>query len=164
MADTFTLAKDEFRDQLVELRQRVIRADDALRCCANQERRLEGEILRIINETIGIVANAEEGAQLGLVSVPGAIGLQTRIISIPATAAGSAVPPLVLGAVILSTGLDLFRLAQTQGALEFGDLISRAIGQSLSRRKSGCYECIKNKVLSQAAPRQRVTTKILRRA
>lgn len=162
MAEEFDpLEKD--RKDLTDLRGKLVRADDALRCCRNQEKRLEGEILRIINEVIGIAANATGEEDLALVPFPAAVGLTTKLQAVPKTAAAGAAAPLVLGAVVLSTAFDLLRVAQTQAALEFGDMISRAIGQSLSRRRSSCYECLKNKTLPQNAPRQRQVAKILRR-
>lgn len=146
--------------QLLELRKRVVRADDALRCCWNNEKRLEGEVLRILNEVIGFIENASAGVDLAFVpfaASPSLVGMAGRLIAVEAGA------PLAVGAVIVATGASLLRVAETKVAYDVWGAMSTAVGQALSTRKSGCYQCLKNKILSQENKRQRMTAKIQRR-
>lgn len=153
-------ASSEQIQQFRELRSKVIRGDRALACCLNNEKRLEGEILRILNEVIGFIENATPGQDLAfvpLVASPSLIGLAGRLVVVEAGA------PLAVGAVIVATGASLLRVAETKVAYEVWGAMSTAIGTALSTRKSGCYDCMKRQVLSQKHPRQRMVAKIQRR-
>lgn len=154
---TMTETSDEIREQLLEFRTKVVRADQALRCCRSAESRMQIDVLGAINQVIGFVANAQEGMDLALVPAPALVGLQTRLVSV---AAGG---PLAVGAVVLAGSSTLMRLATQTATLDVLDLVNTVVGQTLSNRKTHCYECLKKSLLNQKNPRHRETDKILRR-
>lgn len=142
------------------MRKRVVRADEALRCCWNNEARLQMDVLRVLNEVIGFIENASSGTDLAFVpfaASPSLVGLAGRLIAVEAGA------PLAVGAVIIATGASLARVAETKVAYDVWGAMSTAVGQALSTRKSGCYTCLKNKILSQENRRERMVAKIQRR-
>lgn len=153
-------ASSEQQAQFKELRTHVVRADRALACCLNNEKRLEGDILRVLNEVIGFIENATADQDLAfvpMVASPSLIGLAGRLVVVEAGA------PLAVGAVIIATGASLLRVAETKTAYEVWGVMSNAVGTALSTRKSSCYECLKKNTLSQKHPRKRVTEKIQKR-
>lgn len=115
------------------------------------------DVIGAINQVIGFVANAQEGMDLALVPAPALVGLQTRLVSVAAGA------PLALGAVVLVSSQTLMSIASQTRALEVLDLVNTVVGQTLSNRKSYCYECLKKSILQQNNPRKRETEKILKR-
>ena len=146
--------------QISELRKRVVRADRALTCCWNNEARLTQDVLRIMNEVIGFIENATSNTDLAfvpLVGSPSLVGLAGRLVAVEVGA------PLAVGAVIVATGAQLVRVAETKTAYDVWGAMSTAIGQALSTRKSGCYDCLKKNVLTQSHPRKRETARIQRR-
>lgn len=118
------------------------------------------DVLRVLNEVIGFIENASSGTDLAFVpfaASPSLVGLAGRLIAVEAGA------PLAVGAVIIATGASLARVAETKVAYDVWGAMSTAVGQALSTRKSGCYTCLKNKILSQENRRERMVAKIQRR-
>lgn len=151
------------RQQYRELRKRVVRADNALRCCAGESSRVQIEVLRVMNEVLGFMMNHRKGADLAL--VPAAlvaapaeqIGIGYSIVEVSAGA------PLAVGAIALGLAAGLDFIAESKSAYETWNVLNTAIGQALARRKSSCYECLKKSLLGQSKTRHRIREKILRR-
>lgn len=146
-----------------ELRKRVIRADNALRCCSSAEKRVAMEALSIVNSVLQAYLEASEqkkGYVLALAPWVSAgqvsTGLQ-RVIWITGAEAAT------LGLVVLGAAAELADIAKQTGALEAAEMVARVVGTMTETRVSSCYECMKRSVLSQSHPRHREKTKINRR-
>lgn len=159
---------DQLRPQ--PLSQRVIRADDAVRCCESGYIRASVDAANMVAEFLEALLSEDEGEGLALVA-PGVIlpGLleapatNPRIIKIPS---GSGLSRgLGVGAVLLVSATSLARIARQTGALEATSAILEALVQVRTKAgaKENCEKCVRSKILSQENLRHYEFTKVRRR-
>ncbi len=153
------------REQFLELRKRVIRADNALRCCGRAGAQVALDAVRIANEVLTALLQGGEHPDEALVLAP--MGLADVLKEVETTQTVQWVRDLPgaigIGAVLFTSGAELAAIANQTGALDAASAVARAIGTLTSTRKTGCYECIKAACLSQKHPRLSMTTKIRKR-
>lgn len=95
---------------------KVIRVDDADRCCRGAEARLNGEVTRIIGQFVAaLLEGSQRGGAIAYVEDP-VYGIQLQVIPAEAEASYSSAPLGLLGPGV------------TAGSAIFADLISRSVG------------------------------------
>jgi hypothetical protein len=153
--------EEEFEAEL--LSGKVIRASDALACCHNAERKLEIDIIQLLNVFLGWIQNGKPGEVLAFVPSP-----QTPPVEVPGTKPAPVKPPVgpkwytipaeeavALGLIVLLAFEQLAEIAQSTAAINLLVEIIKAIGTLMDNRGSWCFPCIASKTLSQSNPRRR---------
>lgn len=143
---------------------RVIKAQDAIRCCESGYIRNSIDVANLIAEYLSALIEEVESESEGLAFVaPGAtiVGFLEqpstvpRIVRIPVgTGLGAS---LGVGAVLLLSGSELASIARQTGALGSAEAILKMVVtmRTKTRAKESCEACVRGKVLDQDAPRRR---------
>lgn len=154
------------------LKQRVIRADKALKCCERATQRtvtrLSIELGALFTELLGAIESADRNSALVLVPTTGLVASRA-IATIQAVSAATVGTALTGGAALLLGAVELANLSQQRATYDTLSLAVETLGKYFATRTAtktktdDCERCLKDALLSQAAPRKRVRTKILRR-
>lgn len=149
-----------------ELRGKLIRADDALRCCHSSESKIQGRTTKIIGQYLQAVLAAKLGEAIAFVPAAG-FGRIVVVTEAQAgqIAAGSRLAGGALtGAIIILGAQFVADIAGQTATLEAIAGLGNAIGQDLDKQtEDSCYECMRKKILSQSRPRQWQSGRIYRR-
>lgn len=176
----------------------VITAERCVECCERTVKQLNVEIGAVLSGLLAALQQADGVNHAWMVPVGFGAAATRGYASITlapseaaAFAAGGVVAPLIGGAVLLSTAVDLVNLSsekasfdtlaltigaiqnyfdirdspdiETAPALDPGRRGPRTTTGTKTKTRKNCEDCVKRRILSQAAPRQRQKVKILRR-
>lgn len=150
------------------LKERVIRADEAERCCRAQVLKSQRNALKVASEFLDIVRGEPKPGLAAGVVVAAKFGdafpeFVPSVVQAPEAFFSQTVGgPLFLGSILVVSALQLYQLSSQIASIGTATAIVEAIQASLDlaakpKEKGSmgpCERCIRTKLLSQSAPRK----------
>ena len=144
------------REAIEGLRKRVIRADRALICCAQNALGVVGRFTTLLNDMENVMDGAARefhGEGMGFVRTPEG----PRIAPLdPRTMQPVGVGRAIGIVIVLAVAERLLNWAQTKAAWDILDTIGTIVGKLLDDQPNSCYQCTVSQLLFAGKQRLRI--------